>query len=449
MNWLSKYVYGRSERSQIVIKNAAGSLAIKILSLAIDFAKVPVLLIFLDSSHYGVYITIASIVAWTHQFDFGLGSGLRYKLTEAISCGDDNRGKQLVSTAYLSLTVIMTLVLLICGPIAYYLKWEDILNCNFIDISELTISVCMVLAVFVVQFVLELISVVLQSDQRAAISNVFKPLASLLTIVSILVLTHYAHNSLFLACLAMTVPIVVVLMIANIYYFNKAYKRLAPSVRAFRKDCLNDIYNLGLKYFSSQLAALVVLSTASFLLSHYVCPEEAAVYNTAYTYFGVVVLFNAMVLTPLVAAVTDAYVKGDERWIKNVFNKIRLYSIGLSVVTLFLLLVSQIVFHLWVGDKIVVPWDLSIALTVFFICNIWVTPYKDFLGGVGKMNVSVILAIIKIVIFFPVSIYFIKMWSSVGLVVAILLINTIPNMVFGIYQYQLIITHKAKGIWNK
>lgn len=74
------YFSGRSERSQIVVKNAAVSFAIKIGAMAIDFAKVPVLLSFLDSSHYGVYLTIASIVYWTHQFDFGLGTGLRYKL---------------------------------------------------------------------------------------------------------------------------------------------------------------------------------------------------------------------------------------------------------------------------------------------------------------------------------------------------------------------------------
>ncbi len=90
---LKSYFNGRSERSQIVVKNAAGSLAIKVLAMAIDFAKVPVLLTFLDTSHYGVYITIASIVAWTHQFDFGLGSGLRFKLTEAISKHDEEHGK--------------------------------------------------------------------------------------------------------------------------------------------------------------------------------------------------------------------------------------------------------------------------------------------------------------------------------------------------------------------
>ncbi len=446
---VDKYLSGRSERSQIVMKNAAGSLAIKIGSMAIDFIKVPILLTFLDASHYGVYITIASIVLWTHQFDFGLGAGLRFKLTNAISTRNEEWGKQLVSTAYISMAFIMFLVLLIFTPIFYNLNWPDILNCDFIGVRELAICACMVLAVFVVQFVLELISVVFQANQRAAISSIFKPIASLTTIIIILFLRNYAYNSLLLACLALTVPIIVVLFIANVYYFTKRYKTIAPSFKYFRKDAIKDIYSLGYKYFAGQFSSLVVFSTASFLISHYVAPVEAAVYNTAWSYFGTIVMFNTMVLSPLVAAVTDAYVKGEESWIKNIFEKIRLYSIALTLLSILMLIVSQIFFHLWLGDKIIIPWNLSILMTFYFICNIWVTPYKNFLGGVGKLSFNVWLSYAKIVVFFPIAILFIKIWQTCGLVLAILLVNTLPNMVFGIYQYYLIINHKAKGIWNK
>lgn len=446
---LKTYFNGRSERSRIVVKNAAGSLAIKVLAMVIDFAKVPVLLTFLDSSHYGVYITIASIVHWTHQFDFGLGSGLRFKLTEAISTQNEERGKQLVSTAYISMAAIMLGVLLICTPIAYFLNWTRILNCGFMGLSELVLCVCMVLAVFVVQFVLELISVVLQADQKAAASNIFKPLANLLTVVVVLVMRRYAYNSLVLACLAMTVPIVVVLFVANIILFARRYKAIAPSFKDFRKDRLRDIYSLGLKYFAGQFSSLIVFSTASFLLSHYVNPTEAAVYNTAWTYFGVLVMFNNMVLTPLVAAVTDAFVKKEESWIKNIFRKIRLYSSFLTLASLVLLAVSQFAFHIWVGDKIIVPWGLSIVMTAFFIVNIWNGPYTNFLSGVGKMNVMVVASFCKIVLFFPVAIAMIKLWDSLGLVLAILLVNSLPNFLISRYQFYLITHHKAKGIWNK
>jgi len=452
MNFLEKakiYFTGRSGRSQMMVKNAAGSFAIKLGSMVIDFIKVPIYLTFLDSAHYGVYLTIASIVAWTHQFDFGLGTGLRYKLTQAISLGNEDRGKQLVSTAYISMSAIMLLLLLIGIPIIISLNWTGILNCDFINAETLVLCVLMVLAVFVVQFVLELVSVVLQADQKAAISTIFKPIANLLSLVAILVLIPFYHNSLVIACLALTVPIIVVLFIANIILFRKRYNKIAPSFKDFRSDSIKDIYSLGIKYFASQFSTLIVFSTASFLLSHYVDPTEAAVYNTAWAYFGIVVAFNAMVLQPLIAAVTDAYVKKEMVWVKNVFNKIRLYSAGLSVVELLLLAVSPLVFKLWLGDRLTIPMELSIMMTVYFIFNVWVNPYSNFAGGVGKLNVSVLLSFFKILVFFPVAIAMVKKWESVGLIMTILTVNTLPNLIVGVMQYNLIISNKAKGIWNK
>ena len=444
-----KYFTGRSGRSQMVVKNAAGSFIIKAGSMIIDFIKVPIYLTFLDSAHYGVYLTIASIVAWTHKFDFGLGTGLRYKLTQAISLGNEERGKQLVSTAYISMSAIMLLLLLIGIPLFLCLDWSSILNCDFIDAKTLVLCVVMVLAVFVVQFVLELISVVLQADQKAAVSTVFKPLANLLSVVAILALIPFHHNSLILACLALTIPIVVVLFIANVYFFHKRYHRIAPSFKDFRRDCIKDIYSLGLKYFTSQLSSLIVFSTASFLLSHYVAPTEATVYNTAWAYFGIIVAFNAMVLQPLVSAVTDAYVKKEMVWVKNIFKKIRLYSTGLSVIELLLLVISPFIFKIWLGERLTIPLDLSIAMTIYFIFNVWVTPYSNFVGGVGKMNISVILSIAKLVVFFPIAIAMIKLWGSVGLIVTILTVNTLPNLFIGAIQYSKIINNKAKGIWNR
>ena len=443
------FLGGRSSRSQIVVKNAAGSFVIKAGSMALDFVKVPIYLSFLDASHYGVYLTIASIVAWTHQFDFGLGTGLRYKLTQAISIKNEEYGKQLVSTAYLSMSVIMLLVLLICIPIIYNMNWPRILNCDFISSKELVLCVCMVLAVFVVQFVLELISVVLQADQRAAISTVFKPLANLLSLISIIAIRSFYHNSLVIACLALTIPIIVVLLIANAVLFHSRYKSIAPSFKFFRKECIRDIYSLGVKYFASQFSSLIVFSTASFLLSHYINPSESVVYNTAWAYFGIVVTFNAMVLQPLISAITDASVKGEMEWVKNIFKKIRLYSIGLSVIELLLFVISPIIFKIWLGGRLSIPVELSIAMTIYFIFNVWVNPYSNFVGGMGKLNVSVLLSLFKILVFFPVAIFMVKQMGAVGLILTILTVNTLPNLIVGVIQYNLIITNRAKGIWSK
>ena len=251
-------------------------------------------------------------------------------------------------------------------------------------------------------------------NRKAAVSTVFKPIANVIALLAVIVLKPFYHNSLFIACLALTIPIVVVLLFGNIWLFYKRYRTIAPSLKDFRKERLGDIFSLGVKYFVSQLSSLIVFSTASFLLSHYVNPTEAAVYNTAWAYFGIVVTFNAMVLQPLIAAITDASAKNEMSWVKNIFKKIRLYSLGLSLIELLLLLISPIFFHLWLGERLIIPIGLSIAMTIYFIFNVWVSPYSNFVGGMGKLNISVIISLCKIALFFPVAIALVKLWGAIG-----------------------------------
>lgn len=446
---VNTYLNSGSERSVIVKKNAIGAMLIKCGSLIIDFAKVPVLLMYLDAELYGVFVTITSMIYWTHQFDFGLGAGLRYQLTKSLSLNDKEKSKELVSTAYLSLSLVMTLIFLTGIPLIFIFDWESILNTHIVGNSELIVSIIAIFGAILLQFILELVSIVLQSDQKAAISTVFKPIANLLSIIVILVLGLVSHNSLLFASLGMILPLVLVLSLSNAFLFRNKYCDISPSLHYFRKKSIGEIYSMGLKYFIGSLSALIVFQTANFLISHYVNPTEAAVYNTAFIYFGILMYFNNMVLSPLTAAVTDAYTKKDMRWIFTCMKKINLYSMGLSVCSLLLLAVSQVFFHFWVGDRLQIPWSLSILLSIYFIMNIWVTPYTNFIGGVGKMNLFVLISIIKILVFIPVAIFFIKKFAAIGMVLTIIIVNTLPNIIFIPYQSFLIIKNKAYGIWNK
>lgn len=446
---INQLINSGSERSRNVKRNAIGSLTIKLLSMAIDFAKLPILLSYLDSERYGIYVTIASIVYWTHNFDFGLGTGLRYKLTTAVSQKDFAYGKRLVSTAYYSMSAIMGGLLLLLLPIIAFIDWNTLLNTDIVANSELILCVSVVLVVFVIQFVLELITYVLQAFQKAALSSLFKPLANLVTLIVVLLLKQFSHASLLYACFAMTLPIVVVLLMSNLFLYANRYKEVSPKFDSYDKTCLRDIYSLGLKFFVSQSANLIVFQSAAFLISHYVNPSEAAAYNTSFTYFGVIVMFNNMMLLPLSAAITDAYVKEDYVWLKNIIKRINKVSMVLSVLSLFMLAISPVVFHYWIGDKLFISWTLRITMSIYFILNIWTTPYSSFISGAGKMQVAMVSAIFKMIIYIPIAILLVKTFGTPGIMISIILVNTIPNNILYTIQYKRIVNKTAAGIWNK
>lgn len=442
--------FGRgNDRSQKLKRNTAWIFIIRYSSYLIELVKVPILLSYLDNERYGVWLTIVSIVMWTHQFDFGLGTGLRYKFTESLTLGTKQRGKALISTAYVSMTVIMAGIFIVLAPLSSLVDWTNVLNVSTITNNELFWSVSSVFAIFVFRFIVELISIVLKADQRAALSNLMVPIGTILSLICILILKLFSHNSLLLASIAMALPYAIVLLVANIYFFSKDYKEYIPSVHCYDGKLLKEIYSLGFKGFFGQLAALFVFTTANFLVSKVMSPSDVTTYNIARQYYALPVTFITTITIPMVAAITEAYVTDDYSWIRRLIRKFAYVMTVAIIVMVCMLLVSSFAFHLWVGNKVTVPLLLSIAFTIDGIFTIWATPYVEFLGGVGKLSFRVYLAIFKILTFIPLAVFLLRQFGLPGLVMATFLINTLPNLIFSYIQYYLIINKKATGIWNK
>lgn len=436
-------------RTKQLNRNAIGSITVKLSTMLIEIVKVSILLSYLSVEKYGVWLTIVSVVLWSHHFDLGLGTGLKYKLTEAIARGDIARGKHLVSTAYISIMFIMVAAFLVLLPIVVMIDWGALLNTSAVPNSELKLCIISVLAVFVCQFVLELITVVLKSYQRTAISEVFKPISNAISLLVVIILGFFSHDSLIFASLAMTVPYLIVLLIANIWFFSKKYTEICPSIRWANLAYVKDIYSLGLKFFVNQFSSLIVFSTANFLLSSTINPTEVSVYSTANTYYNIVVIFFTAIIVASSTPITDAYVRGDIMWVKNCMNKLSKIASIAVILELMLFVLSDFAFSIWVGDKITVPNSLAIAFVLYNVLALFSQQFNLFVASVGKMNLNVIISCFKIVLFIPIAIFLVRIFGTIGLVAATILINTIPNLVFGGIQAKRIITGTATGIWNK
>lgn len=438
-----------SERSRTVRNNSVWSLVIRVFGMAVQLVQVPVVLSYLDSTLYGIYLTITSIVMWTHNFDFGLGTGLRYKLTEALAHGDTLRCKELVSTAYLSLAGIMSIVALCFLPIIFLLDWQSILNYHGLENSYYALCVLTVLITILSQFVLDLISVVLQAHQRPAVTMIFRPLANAIAVIGVCVLKFTGNASLLSACIMLTMPLLLVLLTTNILLFTKNFREISPSCSFYRKHALRDIYTMGLKFFIISLSIVVVFNSANILLSHLLQPAEVSVYQTSYQYFNTLTVLHSVFLIPMWAAITDAYVKEDFAWIRGYMKKLWILNGVFCLLLALALALSQPIFHLWLGNKLTIPVSLTLWLAGYFLLNFWSCTFNSFLVGVGRLQMSMYVAIFKIAVFIPIAVALIKTMGVVGLVLASVLISNIPDIAVGFTQFRLIMARRARGVWNK
>lgn len=430
-------------------KNILALFGIRSIGLAISFIKVPIILSYLDVEKYGVWLTIASIVDWVHYFDMGIGHGFRNRLTIALAENNHEKASKLVSTAYYYIILTFLALSIIIVPLLFLLDWQAILNVSAIGQKELLFSVLLVYTMFLARFVFDLFSMILKAYQLPAIADSFLPLGSILSLGTIMVLGLFSSNSLFLACVSIAVPPVLVVAFANIIGFRWKYRELQPRLSHVEKSMFREIFSLGIKFFVIQLAGLVMFSSSNIILTQMVNPSEVTVFNTARQYFGLPYLLLAIILTPYWSAITDAYTRNEFDWIKNAIKKLRFISVAFAIIIIFMFVISKLVFSIWLNDKVLITTDISISLVIMNLFLVFFAPYSSFINGVGKLNLSIRVVLVKTIIFLPVALILTNKYSATGLILSLIIINSLPSSVIEYLQYTKIINKKAYGVWNK
>jgi O-antigen/teichoic acid export membrane protein len=151
---------------------------------------------------------------------------------------------------------------------------------------------------------------------------------------------------------------------------------------------------------------------------------------------------------PFWSAFTDAYTQSDFDWMKNILRRINyLWYMILSLAVL-MLLTSKIIFHIWIGDLVQIPFIVSILMTILVIINTRFSIHVMLINGIGKITFVLYLYILSSLIFIPLTIFLGKIFKLNGIILA----NIIIYLMFAIlmpYQLSIIINGKAQGIWNK
>ncbi len=449
LNTLAVYFKGHT-RGAIAKRQALYSLFIDGLSVLVGLFYVPLLLDALTQEKYGIWLTLTSILGWFGFFDIGLGNGLRNKLTEAFATGNYATGKKLVSTTYALLIGIFSILLIVFHLGNFFLNWNSILNTKTIDNKELYVLTSIVFTFFILRFIVQIISVIYLADQKPSVSKLITASGNLLSFFIVLLLTRFIvkGNLILLGTIISVVPVLLFIAVTFIA-FNTKYKKLKPSVKSIDFKESNGLINLGAKFFILQISYLIAYTSANILITQFYGPDEVTVYNIAYKYFYIPVMVYSIVLSPIWSAVTDAYVKSDYFWLKRTLRRLNLLSLLFVFGVVFMIIISNWVYKIWVGDEVVIPFNLSLSLGIYVITIILISPFSTYINGLGKLNLTIYLTFIGVPLYMVLAFLFTGIFdNSTGVVLAILSTQIIGLIAEPLQVYKLL-NQKAKGIWNK
>lgn len=444
---IRNFIQGQG-RSATVKKNMLASVCIKIVSIAVSFALVPLTIGYVSSELYGVWLTLSSIMTWVTFLDIGFAQGLKNKLTEAISCKDWSRGKSLVSTTYFMMILIFVPVCVVLEFVVPVVDWCSLLNVHPVYEVDIKRAMQVLIVVMGLQMILNVFVSVVAAFQKVALSNTFVPIGNLMSLVVILVLIKVVPPSLTVLSFTLAVMPVLVTLVASLFFYSSQYKTICPSFYAIRKSCVKDLFSLGYKFFVINVQVVVVFQSTNFLISNISSPNEVTTFNIAYKLLSVAMMFFSIVVAPLWPAYTDAYVREDYDWMKRTKAKMNKFLIASLIGCSFMVLLSPIIYHLWIGNKVSVPMAMTCLVALYVMTYCWRTLNGTLVMGMGKAKIQMINVTVGMIVHIPLSLFFSRYVGAYGIIISMLIINLFYAAMMHV-QINKLLNQTADGIWRE
>jgi len=436
-------------RTKIVTLHISLTFVYKVLAIGLNYLLVPLTINYLNIEQYGIWMTLLSIMSWVGFFDIGLGHGLRNKLAEAISTNNTKLAKTYVSTAFVAVTLIGLIFLLILISILPFAPWDKIFNTTSINNAELLKVVSIVGFFFLLNFVLSLSNSLYYAYQEASLPTFRSVLLNLVALIGIYFLIHYTSGSLLYlgTCYGLSM---VLSNLPLIYFFFKKHPEVKPSIKYIDISRIREIASLGVKFFIIQMAVLVIFATDNMIITQVLGPAEVTSYNVVFKLFSIITLAHGIILAPLWSAYTDAYAKGDLQWIKNTLKKLNLLMIPIIIAVIILIIFARDIINIWVGPNIKYPNLLVVFMGVYTLISTWNSIYAYFLNGISHLKLSLTISFFAALINIPLSIYFAKnlQLGNAGVILGTI-VSLSPGIFLGPLQVWYIIHVKNKrGVLN-
>lgn len=430
-------------------RNTLHMLCVKGISLIISMFNVPILLACFDDIEYGIWATMLSVINWIGFLDIGFEQGLRNKLSEALANNDYLLSRTLISTTYVCLFSIFIPIILLFLFGSLFIQWGNIFNTPLWLMHDVNVTFILVISIMSVSFILRVINSVNFAVQEPSRNSDILLISQTIIFILLLLFSKYQESvSMIKIGLIFSLTPFIVTSCFSVYLFLIKFPHLKPSFSLFKFKYVKQLLSVGLLFFVIQICGVIVTQSGNFIISNVLNPEEVPLFNVVNKYFSLLIVFFTIISSPYWSATTEAYVKKDFQWIKKSCKRLIEIWFIVQCVGLIMVLISPYFISVWTHYRIsanfLVSFSSLLYVSFYSFSNIFIT----FVNGFGKIWLQLIISVALLPIGIFLSIYLCKCFGPIGVFLSNAIIYFL-NCIWSMIQFKLIITNKAKGLWNR
>ncbi len=432
-----------TENDRNVLNNVVGAFFVKGLALVVSLFTMPAYMAFFNNDEVlGLWFTVLSVLNWILTFDFGIGNGLRNRLTTALASKKYDEARKYLSSAYVSIGVLCLLICLVFLPCCDFINWNIVLNIEkeIVSSEKLLLTIKIVFAGIILQLFFKLITSILYALQKSSINNFLSLISTVLTLLAIWVLpsTDNETNIIRMAVVHVLAVIIPLLITTVILFCTDPLKKACPSLKFFSIEHTKSVLGLGSAFLFVQLVYMVIMNTNEYLITFFLGNEYVIEYQIYHKLFFLGSTVFTLAITPIWSAVTKAFAEKKYTWISKLYSRLLKIS-ALGTVCIFLIIpFAQFVINIWLGDRAIdIEHIKCFSMAMLSSVHIFTGCLSSIVNGFGKLKCQAICFGLGAILKVPLSWLLVAVTGSwIGIVWAHVL-------TLGIYCVaQPILTHK-------
>jgi len=145
---------------------------------------------------------------------------------------------------------------------------------------------------------------------------------------------------------------------------------------------------------------------------------DVTYYNIAFKYFNILIILFNIVLLPYWSSFTEAAHRKDIKWIQTNVRRLIYLWIGISLLSIIMLLASPCAYELWIGYTINIHIELSIFMGLSILITCWNNIFSYFLNSIAATRRQMIVLIISAFANIPLSLILLDQMNTTGVIIA-------------------------------
>jgi O-antigen/teichoic acid export membrane protein len=407
----------QQQRTKKIFRAGLSAIFCKGAVLAASAISIPIVIRYLGSIQFGIWVTISTTVALLALLDLGIASAVTNLISEAYALNDKEVAQKYASTGFWTMVLLALGLGLLGAAIWPFIDWAGVFHlAGEANESLVSHAVAAAYVIFLIGLPATLAAKLLAGYQEVNTANLFSA-AGAVANLSAVVLTTVLHGSLVMLIVASSGAMAVTNVGCLIWIWVHHKPWLAPSLRACHIGTIKQMVQGSGSFFVLQLTGLVVFNSDNFVIAHYLGPAQVTPYSVTWRLVGYSAALQTIMTPALWPAYAEAYIQKDLAWIRSTLRRVMQTTMGVAgACCLIFIIAGQSIIRVWAGAAAVPSRTLIVLMCGWILICTFMTNTATVLMATSETKLQAWLSVVAAAINLIVSIWLVQRIGAEGVI---------------------------------